>query len=83
MNKSLNRYKQGCQFTTNLDSSEGSSVVEEEKSVKYNKDLLSELKQPNKSKSISQNENSLQFWDSTHKKSKLTHYKLLQERTIV
>ena len=61
MNKSLNRYKQGCQFTTNLDSSEGSSVVEEEKSVKYNKDLLSELKQPNKSKSISQNENSLQF----------------------
>lgn len=69
MNKSLNRYKLGCQFTTNLDSSDGGSLLEEEKSGKYNHDILSELKQANTSKSILQSEGTLQIHEKPHKKS--------------
>ena len=49
-NKSINRYKLGCQFSGNSEMSEGSSMIVEKKVSQKSNDILTELKEHNRSK---------------------------------
>ena len=63
-NKSLNRYKQGWQFSTNQEGSEGNSMWIDNKYAKKNNLILTESRNQHfkKAKSISQeNENNLKL----------------------
>ena len=71
VNKSINRYKLGCQFTSNAESSEGNSMIVENKIENQHNDILSEFRGQNKSKSISQVNSNFQFYDRNQTKSNL------------